>query len=184
MATNAPRMSVLLGLLVVTSALPAGMEKAWAAGPASVLVEAEAFGNRGGWVVDPQFMEVMGSPYLLAHGLGRPVPDAVTTVDLSAPGAYRVWVRTKDWVATWKAPGTPGRFHLLVEGRPLDATFGTESAEWHWQQGGTVRIENRRITLALHDLTGFEGRCDAIFVTTDETLVPPNRDPELAAFSV
>ena len=57
------------------------------AGPVSVLVEAEAFGNRGGWVVDPQFMDVMGSPYLLAHGLGRPVPDAVTTVELPGPGS-------------------------------------------------------------------------------------------------
>lgn len=182
MIRNAPRMSVLLGLLVVTSVFPAGMEKTRAAGPASVLVEAEAFGNHGGWVVDPQFMEVMGSPYLLAHGLGRPVPDAVTTVELPAPGAYRVWVRTRDWVATWKAPGTPGRFQLLVEGRPLGATFGTENTEWHWQQGGTVRIENRRSTLALHDLTGFEGRCDAVLLTTDDTLVPPNHDPELAAF--
>jgi hypothetical protein len=71
---------------------------------------------------------------------------------------------------------------LVIEGQALKTTFGTEGAEWHWQSGGTVRIENRRVTLALHDLTGFEGRCDAILLTTNETLVPPNHDPELAAF--
>ena len=43
-----------------------------------VLVEAESFKETGGWVVDQQFMDLMGSPYLLAHGLGEPVPDAVT----------------------------------------------------------------------------------------------------------
>jgi hypothetical protein len=37
------------------------------------LVEAESFENCGGWVVDQQFMDLMGSPYLLAHGLGEPV---------------------------------------------------------------------------------------------------------------
>ena len=30
-----------------------------------VLVEAEGFAELGGWVVDPQFMDLMGSPYLL-----------------------------------------------------------------------------------------------------------------------
>ena len=39
----------------------------------TVLVEAEAFKDRGGWVIDQQFMDEMGSPFLLAHGLGRPV---------------------------------------------------------------------------------------------------------------
>ena len=34
----------------------------------SCLVEAEAFAEKGGWGVDSQFMEQMGSPYLLAHG--------------------------------------------------------------------------------------------------------------------
>ncbi len=179
---NSRGTSFLLGLLLVTSMFLAGTETVMAAGLASVLVEAEAFGHPGGWVVDPQFMDVMGSPYLLAHGLGRPVADAVTSVELPGPGTYRVWVRTKDWVAPWKAPGTPGRFQLLIDGQALGTTFGTEGAEWHWQAGGTVRIENRRVTLTLHDLTGFEGRCDAILFSTDEGLVPPNQDPELAAW--
>ena len=50
----------------------------------SCLVEAEAFADKGGWVVDPQFVEQMGSPYLLAHGKGMPVADAKTQVNLPA----------------------------------------------------------------------------------------------------
>ena len=74
-----------------------------------VLLEAEQFAALGGWDVDPQFMEQMGSPYLLAHGLGVPVQDAVTTAKFPVAGTYRVWVRTRDWVAPWKAPGAPGK---------------------------------------------------------------------------
>ena len=46
-----------------------------------VLVEAESFRDKGGWAVDQQFMDQMGSPYLIAHGMGKPVADAVTTVE-------------------------------------------------------------------------------------------------------
>jgi len=58
--------------------------------------------NYGGWILDSQFEHEMGSPYLLAHGVGVPVADATTK--------------------------------------------------------GTTE-------LAIHDLTGFDGRCDAIFPT-------------------
>src|SRR5438132_296782 len=81
-----------------------------------VLVEAESFRAHGGWSLDTQFIELMGSPYLIAHGLGNPVRDATTTVTLPAAGKYHVWVRTKDWVAHWNAPGTPGKFQVIVNG--------------------------------------------------------------------
>ncbi|HRZ36990.1 MAG TPA: NADH-dependent oxidoreductase, partial [Candidatus Paceibacterota bacterium] len=119
-----------------------------------LLVEAEGFAQRGGWVVDPQFMDQMGSPYLLAHGLGWPVTDATTEVEFPAVGAYRVWVRTKDWVGRWNVPGAPGKFQVLLNGKPLDTTFGIEGAQWHWQDGGQVDIVERRVRLALRDLTG------------------------------
>ena len=41
-----------------------------------VLVEAESFAETGGWQIDQQFMDVMGSPYLIAHGAGVPVGAA------------------------------------------------------------------------------------------------------------
>ena len=42
----------------------------------SIFIEAESIGNKGGWVLDNQSTEVMGSPYLMAHGLGEAVEDA------------------------------------------------------------------------------------------------------------
>ncbi|MGB2821388.1 MAG: NADH-dependent oxidoreductase, partial [Phycisphaerae bacterium] len=96
-------------LLTVATARVAGE------GPRTVLVEAEGFEDLGGWVVDQQFMDEMGSPFVLAHGLGTPVGDASTTVKLPGTGKYTVWVRTRDWVAPWKAPGAPGRFQVLID---------------------------------------------------------------------
>ena len=147
----------------------------------NLLLETEQFAELGGWDVDQQSMDVMGSPYLLAHGLGVPVRDAVSTARFPSPGTYRVWVRTRDWVAPWKAPGAPGRFQLVLNGRPLAETFGTEGAEWHWQDGGTVEV-GAEATVALHDLTGFEGRCDAVLFCRDAAFVPPNDPATLARF--
>ncbi|MES2691954.1 MAG: FAD-dependent oxidoreductase [Verrucomicrobiota bacterium] len=147
-----------------------------------LLVEAESFQQRGGWSLDTQFIEIMGSPYLLAHGLGKPVADATTSVTFPAAGEYRVWVRTKDWVAIWKAPGTPGRFQLLVDGQPLAAEFGTKSAEWFWHDGGTVKVAQKNAKLALRDLTGFDGRCDAIYFTSDLKETPPNDTAPLSSW--
>jgi len=155
-----------------------GLSAAAAPG-ATVLVEAESFAEPGGWSLDTQFIREMGSPYLLAHGLGTPVADATTTVKIPAPGTYHVWVRTKDWVARWKAPGTPGKFQVLVDGKPLQTTFGTKGAEWGWQPGGTVTLAAGEISLALRDLAGFDGRCDCIAFTTEAT--PPPNDSEILA---
>ncbi len=105
-----------------------------------IFLEAEQFADTGGWETDQQSMDQMGSPYLLAHGLGVPVKDAVTTVKTDSPGNYRVWVRTRDWVAPWNAPGAPGRFQVLINAQPLAVTFGTEGAAWHWQDGGIVEL--------------------------------------------
>jgi hypothetical protein len=168
--------SLLGGILfaVLLAVLPARAQ--------NLLVEAESFAEHGGWKLDTQFIELMGSPYLLAHGLGKPVKDATTTVQFPATGKYRVWVRTKDWVAQWKAPGTPGRFQLLVDGQPLAETFGTKGAEWFWHDGGTVEITRQQTPLALRDLTGFDGRCDAIYFTSQLDEEPPNVSAPLSAW--
>lgn len=137
---------------------------------AELLVEAESFEDRGGWVVDSQFISQMGSSYLLAHGLGKPVANGRIEVDFPETGAYRMWARTKDWAPSHH----PGRFRVLVEGRPLAPMFGTAGEGWVWQDGGTVEIEKTKITIELEDLTGFDGRCDALFFTTDLNARPPN----------
>ena len=51
-----------------------------------LLVEAESFAQPAGWSLDTQFIEIMGSPYLIAHGLGQPVKDATTAAVFPAAG--------------------------------------------------------------------------------------------------
>ncbi|MBI5775658.1 MAG: FAD-dependent oxidoreductase [Verrucomicrobia bacterium] len=167
------RFAVLI-LLAAGLSLPASASQ--------VLVEAESFNSHGGWSLDTQFIEIMGSPYLLAHGLGKPVKDASTSVTLPAAGQYRCWVRTKDWVAKWNAPGAPGKFALLVDGKPLGEAFGTKGAAWAWQDGGTIDAAKKEIQLTLHDLTGFDGRCDAVYLTSDLKETPPNDSAPLASW--
>ena len=165
-------------VLSMAAVVLCGAAGAQGTSPAGVLlIEAEGFADYGDWSLDQQFMDQMGSPYLLAHGLGAPVRDAVTTAKVPLPGRHRVWVRTRDWAA----PGTPGRFQLIVGGKPLAATFGAEGAEWHWQAGGDVEL-GAEATIALHDLTGFEGRCDAVLFSRDLSFIPPNEPKALAAF--
>lgn len=147
---------------------------------AEIFVETESFDDLGGWKLDTQFIEQMGSPYLLAHGLGRPVADAVTTLEVKQAGTYRVWVRTFDWVARWGAPGDPGRFKLQIGDSVLDPTFGTDGETWSWHDGGTVALDGGATTVRLKDLTGFDGRCDCIYLTTDLQASPPPADEVLS----
>jgi hypothetical protein len=89
--------SVLLALTVAATVSRAAVP--FTVPPTTILVEAESFREHGGWVIDQQFMDQMGSPFLLAHGLGVPVGDARTAVTVPVRGTYHVWVRTRDWVA-------------------------------------------------------------------------------------
>lgn len=148
----------------------------------SLFIEAESFQNKGGWVVDQQFMDLMGSSYLMAHGLGTPVSDATTTVNFAKTGEYTVFVRTYNWTSPWTTKEGPGRFQLTVNGRALNnKILGTKSNTWEWQEVGKVKINSKTVTIGLRDLTGFNGRCDAIYFTMDNVL-PPNEPEALTAF--
>ena len=128
-----------------------------------VLIEAEEFDDFGGWVLDSQFVSEMGSPYLLAHGNGRPVADAHTVVDIAQSGSYSVWVRAKDWVPEYH----PGRFEVSLGSTRLSTDFGANGEDWMWQPAGTFELPVGPLDIRLHDLTGFGGRCDAIFLSLD-----------------
>ena len=126
------------------------------ANAAEVKVYPQSF-EAGGWGLDAQFMDVMGSPYLIAHGLGVRVLDAKARVAFPDAGEYRVWVRAKNW-----ADGAPGRFRVLVNGKALGKEFGAGPREWAWEDGGVVTVEKGETTVALSDLTGFDGRCAGV----------------------
>ncbi len=76
-------------------------------------------------------------------------------------------------------PGAPGKFQVLIDGTPVAVTFGAEGAAWHWQDGGPVAV-GAKTRVALHDLTGFEGRCDALLFSKDPNYQPPNDPATLA----
>ncbi len=151
-------------------------------GKAQVFVEAESFTGKGGWVVDQQFMDLMGSPFLMAHGLSTPVTDAVTTVNFPKSGTFHVFVRTRNWAGYWTDKDAPGKFQVMVNGKALLPVFGTQNTEWAWQYGGAVKVKKGENSLALHDLTGFNGRCDAIYFTEDAKSKPEDDPSRLAAF--
>ena len=131
---------------------------------ATVRVECESFETLGGWTVETQSMRQQGSSYLMAHGYGVPVSDAETTVTVPAAGCYVVWARTRDWAAAWRVKGSqaPGRFEIRI-GDWKSGDLGTEGQAWHWVKAGEVELAAGASRVALHDLTGFNGRCDALF---------------------
>ncbi|MDP6047588.1 MAG: hypothetical protein QGG25_18400, partial [Phycisphaerae bacterium] len=90
------------------------------AGAGVVWLEAEAFEKTGKWSNDSQHVDLMGSPYLLATGVGRPVADAITTAKIPAAGKYVLWVRCRDWFPSH----SPGQFSVIVGGKASDVTFG------------------------------------------------------------
>lgn len=149
---------------------------------ADLLVEAESFSNKGGWVVDQQFMDLMGSPYLLAHGMGVPVEDASTEVTFPKGGEYYVYVRTYNWTAPWRQGEGPGRFTLSVGEEKISQVLGCTGQVWMWQEAGKVSVKEKNAVIQLHDLTGFDGRCDAIYFTTKKGDVPPSDLAELDVF--
>ena len=152
------------------SLLLLGFVVAFAAQAETVVIEAESFDDWGGWVNDTQFMDQMGSPYLLAHGLGKSVADAKTKF-VVAGGRYNVWVRTKNWTSFWHPgwrlhPGA-GTFNIVVNGEKLPNVIGGQgSGEWEWVKAGEVTLKVGENTVALHDLDGFDGRVDAIVFST------------------
>ena len=127
-----------------------------------ILVEAENFAVKGGWSVDQQFTFEMGSPYLIAHGMGRPVGDASTEVTIPAAGQYHVYVRTYNWTSPWSDKSGPGAFTISVGGSDLDTTLGCEGSQWEWQYAGAADLPKGSAKITLHDRTGFDGRCDAV----------------------
>ena len=157
---------------------------AWLAKPlaaANIWIEAESFEQKGGWQVDQQMIEGMGSPYLIAHGLGTPIKDALTNVRIDTAATYNVYVRTYNWTAPWHAATGPGGFKVAINGKRLPVTVGQTGDRWQWQKAGTVNLKRGMATLALCDLTGFDGRCDAICLSTSP-VAPPEGHEDLRRY--
>jgi hypothetical protein len=136
----------------------------------NIFIEAESFKEKGGWVIDTASMETIHSAYLMAHGMGNPVEDAFTDFEITDNGIYSIYALTRDWTAVWDVKDSAGKFTIKLDGIELSEILGTNGKDWAWQFAGKVPLEKGTHSISLHDLTGFNGRCDAIYFTaSDET---------------
>lgn len=175
--------SLSFSMVRMASAIAAALLAIVSAHASPVFIETESFQEKGGWCVDQQFMDIMGSPYLIAHGCGKPVSDASTGFDVDEGGRYHVYVRTYNWVSPWTTTADgPGAFKVKVNGKDLKVILGTKGDRWMWQHAGSVNLKPGHSTISLSDLTGFEGRCDAIYLTQEEGALPPDGKEALEAF--
>ncbi|MDP8235738.1 MAG: FAD-dependent oxidoreductase [Candidatus Erginobacter occultus] len=159
-----------MGVILLIPALAAAAPTVW--------LEAEQFDDSGGWTNDAQFVDQMGSPYLLAIGLEGPAADAVTSVRIPAAGSYRLWVRALDWAPEH----SPGRFQVVFNGRAAQHVFGrSKTGRWIWEDGGTHRLAGGTLQVRLRDLTGHYGRCDAVVLAGDPDWQPPEGLEAIAA---
>ena len=70
-------------------------------------IEAEDFADYGDWRLDTQFVHQMGSAYLLAAGVGRPIADATTEINIPKPGKYRLWLAPKTGFPSTRPGSSP-----------------------------------------------------------------------------
>jgi hypothetical protein len=141
-----------------------------------IWIDAEDFADYGGWLLDTQFVHLMGSAYLIAAGVGTPVDDATVDVEIPRPGEYRLWVRAKNWLQDY----SPGKFQVVVGGKVAEPVFGASDTEdWIWRSAGEFDLQKGTVRIALRDLTGYYGRCDALVLTTDLDYTPPSDVEEI-----
>lgn len=136
-----------------------------------IWIDAIEFEHKGGWQEDTQFVHLMGSGYLIAANKpGVPVEDATVTVDVPETDTYRIWVRDRNWLRSHN----PGKFHLIVNGENNGVVLGKQPSDaWVWEIAGDYTLKKGKNTVALHDLTGYFGRCSSILITNDYDYVPP-----------
>ena len=140
-------------------------------------LEAESFADYGEWKLDTQFTHKMGSAYLIAAGLGRPIQSATTTIRIPTAGVWHVWVRTKDWLPEF----SPGKFAVCVNGVSQAVNGASKKDGWRWEKGGDFDLPAGEATIELKDLSGAFARCDALLFTLDGGFKPSDEAEDVAA---
>ena len=138
---------------------------------AELWLDAEDAVEKGGWKADTQFVHLMGGSCLLAADEpGIPVADACFAAEVPEAGRYRAWVRDRNWMRQY----SPGTFQLVVNGENNGRVLGAMPSDaWIWEIAGDYDLKEGSVKIALHDMTGYFGRCAGILLTTDMDYVPP-----------
>ena len=181
-----PFLSAMLTVLTTFAAAPNIPELKDFRAPAAVprecvkgflWLEAESFADYGEWKLDTQFTHKMGSAYLIAAGLGRPIQSATTTIRIPTAGVWHVWVRTKDWLPEF----SPGKFAVCVNGVSQAVNGASKKDGWRWEKGGDFDLPAGEATIELKDLSGAFARCDALLFTLDGGFKPSDEAEDVAA---
>jgi hypothetical protein len=139
-----------------------------------LLISTSSFPEKGGWIVDNEFILTLGTSYLLAHGLGKPVENAKKTISVRKSGLYHVYAYTYNWCAPWHSDMFPGLFRIKV-GDALSSELG-KGETWGWEDGGEMYFKDGENTIELVDSTGFEGRCAFLYISRDSRKLPSGRE--------
>ncbi len=122
-----------------------------------------------------------GLPIPTRAWLGDPVRDASTTARFPEPGRYRVWVRARDSGCAMECARGRAVFNCWSTGSRWILFLARKEAGGTGRTVAPLKSAPRR-PWPCHDLTGFEGRCDAILFCQDPRFLPPNQPAELASF--
>lgn len=139
-----------------------------------LLLPTSSFPEKGGWIMDNEFILTMGASYLLAHGLGKPVENAKKTIHVKESGLYSVLAYTYNWCSPWHSDTRPGLFRVKV-GESFSPEVG-KGGTWGWEDCGEMYFSEGVNTIELVDSTGFEGRCSYIFISKEKKELPSGKE--------
>jgi len=134
-------------------------------------IEAEDFKDVGNWTIIRDSENTLMVQGFQSSDASRDSTDLIATtgVVVNEPGAYKLWVRSRDFNTQ------PGRrkFKLIINGEEAPVEFGTHGEEGYgWQSGGTFTLDAGTNVLKLYDSSQYFARCDKMLLTTDASFVP------------
>ena len=112
---------------------------------------------------------------------GTGAEPAVTTINITKAGTYKLWIRAKDY-----ATNKPGSryFHISFNGTKYPDKFGDHGKEgFAWEEAGTYELQPGSYNLELLDTSGFFARFNGAFLTSELDFVPPTSESDLRKVS-
>lgn len=158
----------------------AALLAAWAThlSATTLVLEAEKLEMTGGWREESRLPGAR--KFLIADTDARGMP-AAGALDLPHAGAWRLWVRSKDY-----PDYQPGSriFRVRIGAATSDVVFGRHGQRdhdgWAWEDGGTVTLTAGPNLVVLGEEVSSYARCDAILLT-DNMGYRPEGPPERLA---
>lgn len=136
---------------------------------ATIMLEGEAFQFKGKWIVEKS-SDCLGTAMLRVFQDSRADEslDALTVLNISEAGKYRVWVRSQDFAGSAR----PRTYTLTVDGKAMTPCGAHGVHGFFWEPVGEVDLDRKQTLLRLSDTGLYFGRCDAILLTTDSSIDP------------